>query len=81
MNAQARLNDQTGYPIQLKQGNLDLFVDSDHLYIEGSASLNDMPAQLEWTEYFNQTAIPFTRKLALHATKTFIPNQKTNIHI
>ncbi len=76
MNAQAQLNGQTSYPIQLKHGNLDLFVDSDHLYIEGSTSLNDMPAQLEWTEYFNQTAIPFTRKLTLHATKTFMPNQE-----
>lgn len=76
MNAQAQLGEQSSYKIDLKQGNLDLFVDSDHLYIEGLASLNDMPAQLEWTEYFNQTKIPFTRKLVLQATKTFTPSKQ-----
>lgn len=76
IGAQAHLSSSTGYLIDLKQGNLDLFVDSDHLFIGGSAYLNDMPTQLQWTEYFEQTTAPFMRTLALQAHKTFIPEKE-----
>ena len=77
MNTQAQLSDSANYSIDLKKGNLDLFVDNDHLYIEGSAFLNDMPSQFEWTEHFSKKTIPYTRRLTLQATKTFIPDKDT----
>lgn len=72
-NAKASLDDIiANYPLRFDQGDFDLDVDRNHLYLSGSAQVEDAPVTLEWTEYFTNAKGPFIRKLQLQATKPLV---------